>query len=157
MATTTPEPFGLALFPPFDLDGDAEAGPLFERDLLAYLKTFGVNVHVGRFPQRSSLPAIVLFQIGAGHLHQVSGASGVATGRYQLTVFSTNPLDCVAIAEQLRLNLDRIRYRMGPTYVYAGILGNQLSRYDEPSSASDKGTHSKISEYTFHYRESVPA
>jgi hypothetical protein len=122
--------------------------------LVAFLNTLGVTVYPGRIPQRATLPAITFLQIDGDRLHQLSGPSGIAIGRYQITVSSTRYADCEVISEQLRGFLDRVQFWMGTSFVGAAILGNQLDKYDAPSSANDKGVHHLISEYTFRYEES---
>jgi hypothetical protein len=129
----------------------------FEKDLVAYLNTLGLPVYPGRIPQRKNVPAITFFLVYGDHGTQLSGASGIATGHYQIGVSSTRYDDVGQISEQLRLALFKIRYFLGQTYVFSGVLGNQISRYDPPPTDNDKGIHTKINEFTFQYQESIPS
>lgn len=129
----------------------------FEQDLVAYLRTLGLTVYPGRIPQRVPLPAITFFQVFGAQGTKLSGASGVAEGRYQIGVSGYHFEDVGPIVVQLRKDLFRVQYQLGPTRVFSAVLGPQVTRYDPPKSSNDKGVHTKISEFAFQYQDTIPS
>lgn len=131
--------------------------PYFEADLIAYLESFGFAVYPGKIPQRSALPAVSFFLIDGDSFQNLSGSSGMATGRYQFTVASTVFDESGVLNERLRRVLNRVQFQMGTRRVFSGVPGNQLTKYDPTSDAADEdGVHMKITEFTFMYAESIP-
>jgi hypothetical protein len=131
--------------------------PYFERDLLAYLNGFGFKVYPGHIPQGATLPALTFFIVGGDHLNRLGGAAGIVNKRVQIAVSSTSYIDCAVISEQVRSKLQGyIQKLMGQTYIFSVTLGTEVTQYEQSVDASDKGTHAKISEFTFIYQESIP-
>jgi hypothetical protein len=125
----------------------------FEADLVAYLNTLGVKVYPGKIPQRATLPAIYFALVYGDSWTNLQGSAGVGVGHYQIGVSSTRYDDCGQLSARLEAALFKVRYQLGSTWVYEGILGNQLTQYAAPSTANDKGTHTKINEFTFTYQK----
>jgi hypothetical protein len=132
--------------------------PYFERDLVAYLNGLGLPVYPGHIPQSASLPAMSFFLANADRLNRMSGPAGLAEVRVQIGVSSRSYAHCGSYSEALRVGLQGyIQAYMGQTFIHVCLCGNEVTQYAGAVDGTDKGVHTKIREFIFHYRESIPS
>jgi hypothetical protein len=154
--------FDAAPFDLFPLDGPTPtvvAASFFEIDLLAYLGGFGLTVYPGLIPEGESyLPGITVFLISEERETNISGSTGNVEAHYQVGVSGRKYIPVATISEQIRAALQNYRQRpMGGSYVFIVLAGNAVTQYEPPVDGSDNGVHTKIREYVFYYRESIPS
>jgi hypothetical protein len=125
----------------------------FEADLVAFLAASGYTVYPDRIPQKASLPALSFTVIDWDREYKLDGPTGLAQARVEIVVASPNYRDCGLISDSLRRLLVKIRYPMANTFIDACLLEDQSSEFAAPIDGSDKGVHTKSSDYLFLYTE----
>ena len=121
----------------------------------------GTRVYHSVAPESATRPFIVFQQIGGDHVHDMSGASGLARRDIQIAYYADKPKDAEAGSEAIRNAIDGFNGTMG-TIVTADVSGSFLSgSIDtfEPAAETKHGmsVYGINQSWTFWHTETAPA
>lgn len=85
----------------------------------------------GKAPQNPATPYVVWFRVSEQRDSAMGGDIGVVRGRYQFSVFAETADSASAVAEQLRLALQRWRNSSGGTAVQDTYLLTRQDLYED--------------------------
>lgn len=144
-------------------DSPAGAG-VFEKALAARLAADAmIAAHVGPriynaiLPQTAERPAIAYRIASSQNEHNLDGPNGLVRARVEIRTFALSYSVCRDLKEQIRQMFDGFRGLLAGTVpVIETVQKDDPDRYDEPTDASDDGTHQVLSDYLFRYRVAIP-
>lgn len=125
---------------------------LLEIDLFTKLKT-DVNLVNNRVfavaaPQNVVKPYIVYTQISGERENSHDGATGLATGRYQFSIFSTTYLSTKNVAKEIKDSLQGFTGLMGSTLIGSITYSDEVDFYE-----TDTTLFHCAADYTIQYIE----
>lgn len=137
-----------------------------EADLLTYLNASTAltaytsnRIEIGKSRQAETLSRLTIQQIDGGEQHHLTGASGFAIPRIQVSVYSDDPVETLAIREVLRERLQgKGNITMGTTTIVKSVqFESGPFLYEEDPSGGDAGTYHQPIDLIIYYGQTVPA
>lgn len=137
-----------------------------ETDLISYLNastaltayTSG-RIELVKSRQAETLPRITIHTIEGGEEHTLTAGAGFAKPRIQVSIWSDDPVETVAIRDVLRNRLQgKGQITMGTTTIVKSVqFESGPFLYEEDPSGGDAGTYHQPVDLIIYYGQTVPA
>lgn len=136
-----------------------------ETDLISYLyastvlATYTSEIELGKNAQKVTGTRISVHTIDGGEEHTLTSGAGFAKPRIQVSIWSRDPVETVAIREVLRNRLQgKGGITMGTTTIVKSIqFESGPFLYEEDPSGGDAGTYHQPIDLIIYYGQTVPA
>lgn len=137
-----------------------------ETDLISYLNAStaltaytSARIELGKSRQGETLPRLSVHTIDGGEQHHLSGGTGFATPRIQISIWGDDPVETVAIRDVLRDRLQgKGQITMGTTTIVKSVqFVSGPFLYEEDPSGGDAGTYHQPVDLIIYYGQTVPA
>lgn len=127
----------------------------------------GTRIYPGGAPHKddriadtgAAFPYIIYGRTSNQHVRHMTGASGFAQPRFEVTCWDTDDLVVEELAEHIRNRLDHFRGTMGTVStadVRVAMLDSDSDGLVSPTDADDLPIHSRVLEFLIWHTETVP-
>jgi len=114
------------------------------------------KIYHHHLPQEAVFPVLTFQMISSRHDHDIQGAAGACTARYQVDCWSRSLAECVELAEAVRQALQGYKGTMEDDHIFFITLDDQNNLDEAPKDGSDQWLYRREQDYLIKYRESVP-
>lgn len=136
-------------------------GAIYEhlKDDASIAALVGTRIYPGNAPAGTDFPRITYGRTGNQHVRHMTGASGFAQPRFEITSWDTDDLVVEELAEHIRNRFDHFRGTMGTVStadVRVAMLDSDSDGLVSPTDADDLPIHSRVLEFLIWHTETVP-
>lgn len=129
---------------------------IFEIDLQTFLSSqLDATVYPLYRPQALRLPTYTFSLITKKRTHVLRGSAGVAQCVYQITAWSNDYLETGEMAQSLYAVLDSFSGAMGGSQVLSAIADEEVTLYNPPVNAKERGIHQRTCTYEITHLETL--
>jgi len=136
---------------------------MIEQSLYQYLSGIeaitnivGTSIYHHHLPQSAEFPVLTFQLISSRHEHDLLGAAGIVTARYQVDCWSYSLSEAATMAEAVRQALQGFSGDMEDTEILFIVLDDQNNLDEAPKDGSDNWLYRREQDYLIKYRESIP-
>jgi len=114
----------------------------------------GTKVFLGKVPQRTELPYIMITQMDSNELQTLDGTTGLRFVTFDIDCKADRSVEAETLGNAVRVFLDDASGTAGSQTIKAVLMNSESTEYEPPTDGSDKGVHVVLLDVTIQY---VPA